>query len=387
MKVAIFDAFNGASGDMIIASLLGVSLEERDLREVVRVLSLDLGFEVKEVRKRGVVAKRVEVEEKRGERKFTEILEILEKAEIEAKVKEDAKKIFETLARAEGKVHGRDHKFATFHEIGSDDAIFDIVCSAIGMRRLLDRGYRIFSNPIRLGSGFVSISHGKFPVPTPAVLEVLRNSRLEVIFDGQGELLTPTAAAILSYYCEGVFRYPLKVEDISYGAGSYETEVPNVLRLILGFSELHDSVAILETVVDDLSAEELGFALEKLREVVLDVIAIPAIGKKSRGATLIKLITKLENAEDMALKLMKETGSLGVRIIPVYHRTIADRKIEEREILLEGRKFKVRFKVSKTLGTVKPEFEDVANIAKELDAPIFKVYRALRCGDVHTERE
>ncbi|MEM3895828.1 MAG: LarC family nickel insertion protein, partial [Archaeoglobaceae archaeon] len=233
----------------------------------------------------------------------------------------------------------------------------------------------------------VATSHGTFPVPTPAVLEILKNSRLKVLFDGKGELLTPTATAILSYYCEGVFRYPLEVESISYGAGSYETEVPNVLRLILGFSELSDSVAVLETVVDDLSAEELGFALEKLREISLDVIAVPVVGKKSRSATLIKLITKLENAEEMALKLMKETGSLGVRIIPVYHRMIADREIKEKEVFLEDRRFKVRFKISKTLGTVKPEFEDVVKIAKELDMPIFKIYRLLRCEDVHTKRE
>ncbi|MEM3146427.1 MAG: nickel pincer cofactor biosynthesis protein LarC [Archaeoglobaceae archaeon] len=387
MKVAIFDAFNGASGDMIIASLLGVTLKEQDLMKVVQSFSLELSFEIREVRKRGVVATRIEIEEKRKERKFVEVLELLERADIDAKVREDAKSIFEILAKAEGAVHGRDYRSAMFHEVGSDDAIFDVVCSAIGIRRLLDDGYRIFANPIRLGSGFVTTSHGTFPVPTPAVLEILKNSRLKVLFDGKGELLTPTATAILSYYCEGVFRYPLEVERISYGAGSYETEVPNVLRLILGFSELSDSVAVLETVVDDLSAEELGFALEKLREISLDVIAVPVVGKKSRSATLIKLITRLENAEEMALKLMKETGSLGVRIIPVYHRMIADREIKEKEVFLEDRRFKVRFKISKTLGTVKPEFEDVVKIAKELDMPIFKIYRLLRCEDVHTKRE
>ncbi|MFN3384317.1 MAG: nickel pincer cofactor biosynthesis protein LarC, partial [Archaeoglobaceae archaeon] len=259
MKVAIFDAFNGASGDMIIASLLGVALKEEDLRRVVQNFSLELNFEVKEAKKRGIVAKKVEVEEKRRERTFTEIIEILERADFDAEIKEDARKIFEILARAEGAIHGRNYRSAKFHEIGSDDAIFDIVCSALGIRRLLSFGYRIFANPIRLGGGFVKISHGTFPVPSPAVLEILRNSKLEVIFDGHGELLTPTAAAILSYYCEGVFRYPLRIESVSYGAGSYETEVPNVLRLILGFSELSDSIAVLETLVDDLSGEELGF--------------------------------------------------------------------------------------------------------------------------------
>lgn len=387
MRVAIFDAFNGASGDMILSSLLGVTLEKEDLEKIVEDFSLELSFEIREVRKRGILAKRVEVEEKRRERKFVEILESLEKAKIDAKVREDAKKIFEILAKAEGAVHGRDYRSAVFHEVGSDDAIFDVVCSVLGITRLMKHGYRIFSNPIRLGSGFVKISHGTFPVPTPAVLEILRDSKLEVLFDGHGELLTPTAAAILRYYSEGAFKYPLRIENISYGAGKYETEVPNVLRLILGFSELSDSIAILETLVDDLSGEELGFALERLREVGLDVFAIPVIGKKSRNATLIKLITKLENAEEMAFRLMRETGSLGVRIIPVYHRIIADRDIEEREVFIGDKKFRVRFKVSRTLGTAKPEFEDIASIARELDMPIFRVYRLLRCGNVHSKRE
>lgn len=108
-------------------------------------------------------------------------------------------------------------------------------------------------------------------------------------------------------------------------------------------------------------------------------------GEKSRPAILIKLITRMEEAEDVALELMKETGSLGVRIIPVYHRMIADREIEEKEVSITGKKFRVRFKRSKSLGTLKPEFEDVAKIAKELGIPIFRVYQMLRCEDVHSE--
>lgn len=183
-------------------------------------------------------------------------------------MKEDAKKILEILAKAEGVVHGRDYRNATFHELGGDDAIFDIVCSAMGIRRLIEEGYRIFANPIRTGRGFVEFSHGRYPVPTPVVLEILKNSKLEVIFEGNLELLTPTASAILAYYCEGVLRQPLKVERISYGAGSYESDVPNVLRLILGSVEIHDSIAVIETNLDDLSCEEVGFALERLRENV-----------------------------------------------------------------------------------------------------------------------
>ncbi|MDI9611347.1 MAG: nickel pincer cofactor biosynthesis protein LarC [Archaeoglobales archaeon] len=387
MKVGIFDAFNGASGDMIISAMLDLTLTEEDLREVRDLLDLNINFRIEEVKKRGISAKRVVVQELKTERSFSEVMKLIESSKLDQGIKEDAKRIFERIAIAEGKVHGRDYREAVFHEIGSDDAIFDVVCSAKGIRRLMSEGYRLFASPIRLGSGFVETSHGKYPVPAPAVLEILKGSKLEVTFGGEKELLTPTASAILAHYCEGTFKYPLKVEKVSYGAGRYETEVPNVLRLILGSSEISDSIAILETLVDDLSGEEIGYAVEKLRAENLDAIAIPVIAKKSRPAIKIEVLTKLENAEETAVQLMRETGSLGVRIIPIYHRMIAERAIEEREIEIFGKKFKVRFKISKLLGTTKPEFEDVAKIAKELNLPIYKVYKLLEGSNANSKRE
>jgi len=387
MKVAIFDAFNGASGDMIISSLLGLSLTEEDLRRTVEELRLSLSFRVEEVKKRGISAKRVVVRELMAERSFSEVMNLLDRSNLESGVKEDAKMIFKRIAVAEGRVHGRDYRNAVFHEVGSDDAIFDVVCSVKGIRRLMDEGYRFFANPVRLGSGFVDTAQGKYPVPAPAVMEILANSKLEVVFGGEGELLTPTAAAILAQYCDGVFKLPLRVEKISYGAGSYETGIPNVLRLVLGFSELSDSVIVLETVVDDLSGEEIGYAMEKLRAENLDAIAIPVMAKKSRLAVKIEVLTRFERAEEAALQLMRETGSLGVRMIPVYHRTIAEREFEDREVEIEGKKFRVRFKHSKSLGRVKPEFEDVSRIARGLDMPIYRVYRLLEGAHADTERK
>ncbi|MCS7144820.1 MAG: nickel pincer cofactor biosynthesis protein LarC [Archaeoglobaceae archaeon] len=387
MRVAIFDAFNGASGDMIISSLLNLALTEEDLKEIRDVLQLKIKFRVEEVKKKGISANRVIVEEFRAERSFSEVVKLIENSKLEQDIKEDSKRIFERMAIAEGKIHGRDYKKAIFHEVGSDDAIFDVVCSVKGIRRLLSEGYRFFATPLRLGGGFVETSHGKYPVPVPAVLEILKNSKLEVVFGGEKELLTPTASAILAHYCEGTFKFPMRVEKISYGAGSFETEVPNVLRLILGFSELSDSIAIVETLVDDLSGEEIGYALERLRTENLDVTAIPVMAKKSRPAIKIEVLTKLENAEETAIQLMKETGSLGARIIPIYHRMIADRSLEEREVRIGEKSFKVRFKISKALGTAKPEFEDVARIANELRMPIYRIYKILEGSNADLERQ
>jgi uncharacterized protein (TIGR00299 family) protein len=203
------------------------------------------------------------------------------------------------------------------------DAIFDVVASVTGILRLKRKGYRFFATPIRLGSGFVEMHHGRYAVPAPATLEILSNSNLEVVFGGEGELLTPTAAAILSHFCEGTFRQPFVVEDVSYGAGSKETAEPNVLRLILGKSSVHDGVVLLETLVDDASGEVIGYAMEKIADKALDVSAVPAMGKKGRPAVLIRAVAKFSHAEEVARTMMSETGSIGVRIIPIYHRVIA----------------------------------------------------------------
>ncbi len=392
MKVLVFDAFNGAGGDMIVASLLDVSLSPEDLKGVVEALKLDIRFDVKRVNMRGINAKRVEVRCCKTEREFREVLEIIDSSDLSDDIKNASKEIFEIIAKAEAKIHGCKYDEAVFHEVGCDDAIFDVVCSVVGLNRLAKDGFRFFANPIRLGSGFIDISHGKYPIPAPATLEILKNSKLEVLFDGEGELLTPTAAAILSYYCGGVLRYPLRVKEISYGAGSRNTEIPNVLRVIIGEVSFRDNVAIIETNLDDVSGELIGFALEELWKIngVLDVSTLQGIGKKCRPSTLVRVLCKLDRAEEVAKEVMKLTGTLGVRIIPIYHRELAYREVKNSEVELDGKKFKIRVKYSKPyFNHIKPEFEDVAKIAKEIDKPIVEVYRKIiaRLEDVDTERE
>jgi len=393
MKVAIFDAFNGAGGDMILSSLVGLAISKSEIDEIVGLLNLKIDYQIEKVNVKGIEAKRVIVKEKRGdEREYSEIVSLIEGSDLEDYVKADSLAIFDILAKAEGKVHGRDYREAVFHEVGADDAIFDVVCCVKGIRNLINRGYRLFAKPVRTGTGFTQFSHGKYPVPPPAVLEVLKNAKIKVIFEGEGELLTPTAASILSYYCEDFPAYPLLVENVTYGAGSRETEVPNLLRLILGEVAIHDSIALIETTVDDISGEFVGYALEKLisNEKVLDVTAIPAFGKKMRTATLIKVIARTEDAEIVAEEIMRLTGSLGVRVIPVYHRIIAEREHGAVRVKIEGREFEVRFKRSMPgFRHVKPEFDDIVRIAEELSMPIHQVYRRVMkvLDDVDSNRK
>ena len=378
MKIAIFDAFNGAGGDMILASLLDVGISREEIDAAVKTLNLEVDYDVSEVKMRGITAKRISVKEGGRKRSFKEVVELLKKSELEERVKANALAVFEILAKAEGSVHDVDYREAVFHEVGADDAVFDIVCSVKALEKLKKQGYRFFVTPVRVGTGFTEFSHGKYPVPPPAVLEIMKNSDIEVLMEGEGELLTPTAAAILSHYCKPLPPLPIKVRYVSYGAGKRETAVPNVVRLILAEAAIHDSIVMLETNVDDVSGEFLGYAAEKLleRDDVLDVSIIPAYGKKMRPSNILKVIAPLHGVEEVAKELMRLTGSLGVRIIPVHHRLIAERKEGEVKVKVGGREFEVRVKRSfPGFNHVKPEFDDVARIAEETKVPIIEVYR------------
>ncbi|AKG92334.1 TIGR00299 family protein [Geoglobus ahangari] len=364
MRAAIFDCFSGASGNMILASLLNVTLTERDLEDVVRKLNLNLDFEVRQVSRKGISAPLIEVSEGSGKtRTFEEVVGLIRGSELDSRVKAESLKVFERLAVAEGRVHGRDYRKAVFHEVGGDDAIFDVVSAVIGILRLMDMGYRVFTTPIMTGRGFAETMHGRYPIPAPATLEIARESRLKLVIDGEGELLTPTGAAILAHFSEGEPPNPLMVREVSYGAGSVEREVPNVLRLILAEVFERDEIAIVETNVDDMSGEDLAFAVERIMELSHDVSVIPALGKKGRPAYLIRAISDLSNAEDVARAMMEHTTTIGVRILPAYHRVKEVRRAGRVEVEVLGRQYEVGVKVAG--GRAKPEYEDLRRIAVE----------------------
>lgn len=375
MKVSIFDPFNGAGGDMIVSVLTGLTLNDEELFDIVKSLNLNLTLEIQNVIEKGISARKVIVEGDEVERTFKEVVDLIKSSELSDEVKKESMEIFRKIAEAEGKIHGRDYRKAVFHEVGGDDAIFDVVASVTGILRLKKSGYSFFSTPVRLGVGFVETKHGKYPSPAPATLEILRNSNLEVLMEGEGELFTPTACAILSHFCEGKFNQPFKVKDIRYGAGSRETSVPNVLRLILGEAKFHDSVVVLETIVDDISGEMIANAMEKICEKALDVSAIHATGKKGRPAVILRAIAELSKAEEIADKIISETGSLGVRVYPVYHRIIAKREIKKVKIQIDGKEFTIRVKKSGEF--LKPEFEDVKKVADSLKIPVIVAYRKI----------
>ncbi|MDR3270197.1 MAG: nickel pincer cofactor biosynthesis protein LarC, partial [Peptococcaceae bacterium] len=235
MKIAYFDCFSGISGDMILGALVDAGLEIERLRQELALLHLT-GYELQaeKVRKQGIAATRVRVltAESPEQRRLADIRRLIQDSALPSQVKERSVRIFTRLAEAEGKIHQSAAEEIHFHEVGALDAIVDIVGSVLGLHQL---GIgKIVSSPLCTGKGFVQCAHGWLPVPAPATLELLRGCP---IYAGEidKELVTPTGAAILSTLSAGFGDMPpLRVRTVGYGAGGYELERPNVVRLILG---------------------------------------------------------------------------------------------------------------------------------------------------------
>ncbi|MFB6295763.1 MAG: nickel pincer cofactor biosynthesis protein LarC, partial [Halobacteriales archaeon] len=316
-------------------------------------------------------------------RSYREVIEIVEGMDLPGSVEADATATFEILGEAEAAVHGTDIEETAFHEVGADDAIADVVGSAL----LLDDldPDRVVTTPLSTGGGEVAMSHGTYPVPPPAVVEIA--GRADWSLRGgpvEAELLTPTGAAILAHVAEGLDSLPpVRVESSGYGAGGYDfPEHPNVLRAIVGESEgglRSEEIAVLETNLDDATPELLGGLQETLPEVgALDVTVLPTTMKKSRPGHLVKVVTKPEDAERVARRLAAETGTLGVREAGTSHRWVADREVETATIEIGSESYEVDVKVASAGGEVydvSAEFDDALAVSEETDLPVREVMR------------
>ncbi len=389
MKVLLFDPGAGASGDMIMASLLDLGADIDSVREAVH--SVGCTLEVSRQEKSHIMACRAHVISDRRYQSLEEAKSILQGSSLRGKALEDALVTLHTLAEAEGRVHGVAAQQVRFHEIGALDALADIA-GAYAARHSLSVE-RVFSRPVSVGGGYVSSAHGLLAVPGPAALEILRSH--EIPWKGgpvEEELLTPTGAALLATLVdEFVPDFPLiRAEGVGYGAGKKDLILPNVLRAIVADTipapearqnhEQHaNRIVQLETNVDDVTGEVLGHLIEKLMQAgALDVSVLPALMKKGRAGSVIRAIARAEDTKLLAKVMIRETGSLGVRVFPSIHRLVAER--EQRDVPVEicGHIYSVPVKVSRLDGellSVKPEYEDCKRIADETDQPLRMVIK------------
>lgn len=381
MKVLYFDCFAGASGNMILGALLALGVDEKELVGQIKLLDVsDFSVEFSTVDKSGISAvyADVKVPHEHAHRHLRDIEKIINDSRLSETVKERAVKIFNKLAGAEAKVHGTDIEKIHFHEVGAMDAIVDVVGACVGFEMLGIE--RFFCSKIHVGSGFVKMAHGKFPVPPPAVAELLKGAPIYST-EIEGELITPTGAAIISAVCEEFGRIPeMKIERAAYGAGTRDYEdFPNVLRLIVGevqspkfkvqsFNETDDrqsttdNLILLETNLDDVSPQILGFVMERAFDLgALDCWFTPIQMKKNRPATLVSILCNAEKKEILTELLYTETTTLGVRISRV-ERNCLPREMENVETEFGA----VAVKIARYNGKIvnaKPEYEQIRQIA------------------------
>jgi uncharacterized protein (TIGR00299 family) protein len=391
MKLLYLDCFAGISGDMFLGALLDLGISEDMLRRELSTLQLP-GYQIssRRVIKQNISATKFDVIEehppspmprKTGEhRGYSDIAAMIDKSGLSLAVKERAQRVFRRIGEAEAKIHGIPLEKVHFHEIGAVDSIVDIVGACIAVEAL--RVDEIQASPPRLGSGFVETAHGRFPVPAPATLELLKGIPVQSSPDTV-ELVTPTGAALLAEFCSTFGPMPaMSIEKIGYGAGSRDLDkAPNVLRAVLGVASVAstrsadetDAVAVIETNIDDMNPQLFGDVMERLLEAgALDVFLTPVQMKKNRPGTLLTVLCERNRVDALAELLLTHTTSFGVRVHEAQRRKLA------REIVTVKTKFgDIEVKVGRLGGRVvtrSPEFDSCQQAAARFHLGVKDVY-------------
>ena len=378
MKILYFDCFAGIAGDMTVAALLELGLPMAILREGLAALPFSgYALESSKVERHGIAGTSFRVTlagEDQPHRHYGGIKALIEAAPLKERVKEISLKIFRRLAEAEATVHGVELERVHFHEVGAVDSIVDIVGTAIGLD-YLDIG-RVYASGLPYGRGFVQTEHGRLPVPAPATALLMQWIPLTGDI-GEGERVTPTGAAIIAALAESFGPPPAMVPDrIGYGAGAKDfPELPNLLRLVLGDATnqaTSEEVLVIETQVDDMNPELLGFLMERLLGAgALDVGFSALQMKKNRPGTLVSVIAQSADLDRLSGIILAESTAIGLRYHPVRRVTLA-RRVEERVTSLGP----VRVKLLEG-GRVAPEFEACRGIALASGLPLIEVYRTV----------
>ncbi|HJR07258.1 MAG TPA: nickel pincer cofactor biosynthesis protein LarC [Pyrinomonadaceae bacterium] len=394
MRTLYFDCFAGASGDMILGALVAAGADARALQQQLALLDVgefEITFET--IDRSGISAThaRVRIADEKQHRHLSAILKIIESSRLSETVKARASRIFERLGKAEARVHNVPVEKIHFHEVGAMDAIIDVVGACIGFELLnIDR---FVSSPLHVGSGTVEMAHGRFPVPPPAVVELLGGAPVYST-DIKGELVTPTGAAIISTVCAGDFGAlpAMRVAATGYGAGTREYKnFPNALRVIVGETEdakaagenisgtTSEKLFMLETNLDDASPQIVGHAMERAFALgALDCYLTPVQMKKNRPGVLVSILCRDAEREALTKLLFEETPTLGVRSF------IVERRALEREFKSVETEFgTINVKVARRDGrvcNVAPEYEDCRAAAVRAGVPLHAVETAARAA-------
>ncbi len=426
MRIAYLDCFSGISGDMFLGALIDAGVPREIFEKAVEALGVGANLEISRVNRSGITATKLDVivdgdrnhpetsrtgmsdphkhshlgpheqsqkhshgsarrehghsHDHQHGRGLVEIREIIGKARLSESAKKTAIAIFEILGAAEAKIHNVPIQKIHFHEVGAVDALVDITCAAVGAEAWgVDE---IVCSPLNVGGGMVHCAHGTFPVPAPATVELLKGA--PVYSSGiEAELVTPTGAAIVSTLANRFGPFPeMKIEKAGYGAGTRDfSGHANVLRITIGEAQpgsdknvratqaLQETISVLEANLDDLNPQVFGYVMDRLLEAgALDVFGTPVQMKKNRPGTLLTVLAKPQDTNNLTQIIFAETTTLGVR------RREEQRQALNRKWQTVGTKFgDVRMKVASMNGSVTsyaPEYEDCRRIAAEQRVPL-----------------
>jgi uncharacterized protein (TIGR00299 family) protein len=381
MKTLYLDCSAGIAGDMTVAALMDLGTPLEVIREGLSRLGLPEGsytLASEKTSRLGITGThfKVDAPDLKHHRHYSDIKEIINSSTLVEPVKELSQQIFLRLAEAEATVHGVNVDKVHFHEVGGIDSIVDIIGTSIGLNYLGVEQVAI--SPLPYGSGWVDTAHGRLPVPAPATVELMKG--LKVKPDSiPGEWVTPTGAAIVAALCTQCGGPPeMEIRAIGYGAGTREClERPNMLRAVLGETIYNcEKVFVMETHLDDINPEILGFLMDRLFEAgALDVAFSPLQMKKNRPGFRLTVITESSRLNDISRIVLMESTAIGVRYYPVERVTL-ERSCSETKTSLGPVRVK-RVQLPDGSFRVNPEFEECRRIAVEKRMPILDVYRLI----------
>lgn len=388
MKTLYLECNMGAAGDMLMAALLELHPNQEDFLERINKAGLcGVTITAQKTEKCGILGTHMKVDIAGQEeacesvhghehchnhehghgsshvhRGMQDILAIVEGLELPEEIKTDIKNIYQLIARAESGVHGKDVTEIHFHEVGMMDAIADITGCVMLMHELGIE--KVITSPVNVGFGFVHCAHGILPVPAPATALLLEGIPC-CAGQIEGELCTPTGAAVLKYFTDEFAKMPqMAIQKIGYGMGKKDFAAANCIRAMLGETEENENqITELCCNLDDMTPEEIGFASELfLENGALDVYTTAIGMKKGRPGILLTVMCRREDKDKMAGLLFKHTTTIGIRET-VHNRMVLERREYEKQTEAGN----VRMKECEGFGIkkVKPEYEDLKKIAKE----------------------
>jgi len=377
VRVAHFDCFSGISGDMVLGALIDAGVDAEPIRQGVASLGLPITLEVEKIRKGGFAATavRVDAPHEHSHRGLAQIEEILQRGSLTPRQHDLALRIFRRLGEAEAAAHGLPLEKIHFHEVGALDSIADIAGAAIGLDLLgVDR---FTSRSVPTGSGMVQCAHGLMPIPAPGTAELLKGVPLAPS-TVKAELTTPTGAAILVSVVQQWVEYPaMTVERIGHGAGRREfVEQPNLLRLFVGTTVTpaeSDQVWVLETNLDDLPPEVIGYCYDLLLAAgALDVFSTPIFMKKNRPGVLLSVLASEEKLSALEEILFRETTTFGIR-----RYLVSRHKLNRKPFTVSTPWGPVQGKLGwqqDRTPVFSPEYEDCARVARQHGVALRDVY-------------